>query len=98
MMRFTIDTFYCFDGQTEEDIQVTFDYIKGFRGDMTDPPHGDEIDIMEVRRNDYPNEELDTAEWNAVCDDERISQECIQYAREEIMDAAEARRDAREDR
>lgn len=102
MNRYTVDTFYCFDGETEEDIQVTFDYIKGFAGDMTDPPHGDEIDILSARRNACPTEELDPTEWNAVVEDERIREKCIEHAREEILDdlsaAEEARNDAREDR
>ena len=102
MMRFTIDTVCCFDGELEEDVQVTFDYIKGFMGDMTDPPHGDEIDIVGARRNACPTEDLDNPEWVCVAENERIIDECLAHAREEIIDAkeaaAEARRDALEDR
>ena len=100
--RYSIETFFIFDGETEEDIRISFDYIKGFAGDMTDPPHGDEIDIMSIHRLAHPTEELDPAEWNAVVEDERIREKCIIHAREEIIDymasMAEARNDARQDR
>lgn len=102
MTRYSIETFYIFDGETEEDIYISFDYVKSFAGDMTDPPHGDEIDIMSIHRNAHPTEELDTAEWNAVVEDERIREKCIIHAREAIIDdmaaAEETRNDARQDR
>lgn len=108
MTRYSIETLYIFDGETEDELHISFDYIKGFAGDMTDPPHSDEIDIISIRRfsphsrHPLTSEELDTTEWNAVVEDERIREECITHAREEIADdmaaAAEARNDARDDR
>ena len=100
-MRRTLETFFCFDGDTDEDIVIRFDYVKPFKGNRTDPPYDEEIDIISIRRMHIPLEELDTVEWVEVCKSERIRSECLDKVRSDIEDdklaAEEARNDARQD-
>ena len=92
-MRFTLDTYFCFDGEHGEDIRVRFRYIPAFAGTQLDPPHGDDVEIEDARRLHVPFEELDDGEWNAVSDNASIKDECLYVARRKIKEAYESRGD-----
>lgn len=108
MTRYTFQTYFVWDGDTEEDIVVEFTYTPPFCGTQEDPPHDADIEVAEVHRCDwegkYPwgKETTTAAEFDQVQRSDRIREECLYHANEERHDALEAiaefRREMREDR